>query len=83
MECMRKPGGTTLPAERRMAIRPLARAELPAGAAALARWLVGKTLVRQCKSGRISGRIVETEAYVSGDASGHGFKGKKIGRAHV
>ena len=46
----------------RIAIRPLARAELPSGAAALARWLLGKTLVRQGDGGRISGRIVETEA---------------------
>ena len=76
MERLRKSGGTAMPAERPIAIRPLARAELPSGAAALARWLLGKTLVRQGEDGRISGRIVETEAYVSGDASGHGFKGK-------
>ncbi len=46
------------------------------GAAALARWLVGKTLVRDHRSGRMSGRIVETEAYVVGDASGHAYRGK-------
>lgn len=59
-----------------MEIRPLSRSELPAGAASLARWLVGKTLVRDHRNGRMSGRIVETEAYVVGDASGHAYKGK-------
>ena len=41
----------------------------------MARWLIGKTLVREHSQGRIVGRIVETEAYVVGDASGHGFRG--------
>ena len=59
-----------------MEIRPLSRSELPLPAAALARWLIGKTLVREHRCGRMSGRIVETEAYVVGDASGHAFKGK-------
>ena len=39
-------------------IRPLSRPELPLPAARLARWLIGKTLVRQHGSGRMSGRIV-------------------------
>jgi hypothetical protein len=34
-----------------MDIRPLSRAELPAPAAALARWLIGKTLVREHRRG--------------------------------
>jgi len=59
-----------------MDIRPLSRSELPVPAAALARWLVGKTLVREHRRGRLSGRIVETEAYVVGDASGHAYRGK-------
>jgi DNA-3-methyladenine glycosylase len=42
----------------------------------MARWLIGKTLVRQTSAGRMSGRIVETEAYVVGDASGHAYRGK-------
>src|SRR5437868_15464375 len=57
-------------------LRPLPREELPEPAARLARWLIGKTLVRQHPAGRMSGRIVETEAYVVGDASGHAYKGK-------
>jgi DNA-3-methyladenine glycosylase len=56
-------------------IKPLQRAELPVPASRLARWLIGKTLVRELSRGRIVGRIVETEAYVVGDASGHAFRG--------
>jgi DNA-3-methyladenine glycosylase len=56
---------------------------LPVPAARLARWLIGKTLVRQHKGGRMSGRIVETEAYVVGDASSHGFKGKTARNASL
>ena len=54
---------------------PLARSELPADSAALARYLIGKTLVRALPEGVASGRIVETEAYVVGDAAGHGYRG--------
>ena len=59
-----------------MLLRPLQRDELPVPAARLARWLIGKTLVRQHPAGRMIGRIVETEAYVVGDASGHAYRGK-------
>ncbi|HEX4160310.1 MAG TPA: DNA-3-methyladenine glycosylase [Rhizomicrobium sp.] len=54
---------------------PLARAELPADTAALARFLVGKLLVRDLPEGIVGGRIVETEAYVIGDAAGHAYRG--------
>ena len=54
----------------------LRRAELPADTAALARFLIGKTLVHDHPAGRMSGRIVETEAYVVGDAAGHAFRGQ-------
>lgn len=66
-----------------MDIRPLLRSELPVPAALLARWLVGKTLVREHRRGRMSGRIVETEAYVVGDASGHAYKGKTARNASL
>src|SRR4029450_12699909 len=64
-------------------IRPLSRSELPAPAAGLARWLIGKTLVREHRRGRMSGRIVETEAYVVGDSSGHAYKGKTARNASL
>lgn len=54
---------------------PLARAELPCDTAALARYLIGKLLVRALPEGLAGGRIVETEAYVVGDAAGHAFRG--------
>jgi DNA-3-methyladenine glycosylase len=55
--------------------RPLARAELPVDTASLARFLIGRTLVREMNEGVASGRIVETEAYVVDDAAGHAYRG--------
>jgi DNA-3-methyladenine glycosylase len=54
---------------------PLSRAELPVDTVLLARYLIGKLLVRQLAEGMASGRIVETEAYVVGDAAGHAYRG--------
>jgi DNA-3-methyladenine glycosylase len=54
---------------------PLARADLPIDTAALARYLMGKSLVRDLPEGIVSGRIVESEAYIVGDAAGHAFRG--------
>lgn len=42
----------------------------------LARYLIGKVVVHDTDTGRLSGRIVETEAYPVGDAAGHAFHGK-------
>jgi DNA-3-methyladenine glycosylase len=55
--------------------RPLARSELPIDTVSLARYLIGKVLVRALPEGVASGRIVETEAYVIGDAAGHAYRG--------
>ena len=41
---------------------PLARPEMPDDTADLARYLIGKVVVRELPEGIVSGRIVETEA---------------------
>lgn len=56
--------------------RRLSRRDLPSGTAELAAYLIGKTIVRELGQHRLSGRIVETEAYPPGDASGHAYRGQ-------
>jgi DNA-3-methyladenine glycosylase len=53
----------------------LDRAELPVDTAQLARFLIGKLLVRILPEGTAGGRIVETEAYDIGDPAGHAYRG--------
>ncbi len=60
-------------------IEGLRRADLPVGTMELAQYLIGKTLVHNLPTARLSGVIVETEAYPPGDAAGHAFRGKTRG----
>jgi DNA-3-methyladenine glycosylase len=57
-------------------VKRLSRASLPSKTCELARYLIGKTIVRTTGRNRISGRIVETEAYPPGDSSGHAYRGR-------
>ncbi len=59
-------------------ITHLRRARIPSGTIELAKYLIGKTLVHDTRSGRVSGRIVETDAYVVGNAAGHAYRGPTL-----
>jgi DNA-3-methyladenine glycosylase len=63
------------PSRKKYRIRRLTRAQLPTDTIALARFLIGKIVVREVAAARLSGRIVETEAYPPGDPAGHHFRG--------
>jgi DNA-3-methyladenine glycosylase len=55
--------------------RLLDRAEIPVDTVQLARFLIGKMLVRVLADGVAGGHIVETEAYGIGDPAGHAYRG--------
>ena len=54
---------------------PLERSQVPRDTVALARYLLGKILVRRFGTRTVMGRIVETEAYLQGDPACHAFRG--------
>jgi DNA-3-methyladenine glycosylase len=56
-------------------VRPISRDELPPETIALARYLLGKLVVRVLPDGVLAGRVVETEAYPPGDAALHAYRG--------
>src|ERR1700723_664649 len=56
-------------------IRRLRRSQLPIGTVELARYLIGKIVVRDLPGLRMAGRIVETEAYPPRDPAAHHYRG--------
>jgi DNA-3-methyladenine glycosylase len=65
----------TLKEPAKISIRRIRRSELPADTVKLSRFLIGKVVVHDLPAGRVSGRVVETEAYPPGDPAGHHFRG--------
>jgi len=60
----------------RLTIRRLKSRDLPRDTIALAKFLIGCGLVHELGGARLIGRIVETEAYLVGDAASHAFRGR-------
>jgi DNA-3-methyladenine glycosylase len=56
-------------------LQPLARTALPDDTVAMARFLLGKLLVRVVGGAQAIGRIVETEAYLPDDPACHAYRG--------
>jgi len=57
--------------------------DLPQETIALAKFLIGKILVRDGAGGRLTGRIVETEAYPPGDPACHARSGRTARNASL
>ena len=69
---MRTSGEMQLP----LRVHPLEREAVPRDTVALARFLLGKVVVRRLPAGAaMMGRIVETEAYLEADPACHAFRG--------
>jgi DNA-3-methyladenine glycosylase len=64
-----------------MKILPLHRDDLPLDTAELARFMVGKYLVRDLAHGRMAGRFVEVEAYPVGDSTSYAYIGRRPNNA--
>jgi DNA-3-methyladenine glycosylase len=64
-------------------LRALGNDGLPLETIALAKFLIGKILVRDGDDGRVTGRIVETEAYPPGDPAGHARSGRTARNASL
>ena len=64
-------------------LRALGGDGLPQETIALAKFLIGKILVRDGDDGRVTGRIVETEAYPTGDPAGHARSGRTARNASL
>jgi DNA-3-methyladenine glycosylase len=67
--------GVSTKSTTKAAIRRLRRSELPVGTVEMARYLIGKIVVRDLPGLRMAGRIVETEAYPPRDPAAHHYRG--------